>query len=109
MTTPEGSETMSTVIPTILVISCVILFPPLALSDCTDFGNYTSWYVQDDQTLVFYAQNVPIARVVLQDCTVNASSNIRLLKNYMCDSDSILIDGQECSILQVTSASSSNF
>jgi hypothetical protein len=100
---------MNKVILAIFTISCVILSPHLALSDCLDFGNYTSWYAQDDQTLVFYAQNVPIARVVLQDCTVNASSNIRLLKNYMCDSDSILIDGQECSIMQVTSASSSSF
>ena len=100
---------MSKVMLAILTISCVIGSPHLALSDCTDFGNYTSWYVQDDQTLVFYAQNVPIARVVLQDCTVNASSNIRLLKNYMCDSDTLLIDGQECSLLSVTSASSSSF
>ena len=92
-----------------LTFSWVILFPQLGLSDCTNFGNFTSWYAQDDQTLVFYAQNAPIARVVLQDCSVNASSNIRLLKSYLCDSDSILVDGQQCSIMTITSASSGSF
>lgn len=100
---------MGKVIMVMLIFPWVILSPHLALSDCTNFGNYTSWYAQDERTLVFYAQNAPIARVVLQDCSVNASSNIRLLKSYLCDSDSILVDGQECSIMTLTSASSGSF
>ena len=100
---------MGKIILAILTVSWVILTPRLGLSDCRDLGNFTSWYAQDGQTLVFYAQNAPIARVVLQDCSVNASSNIRLIKSYMCDSDTILVDGQECSIMTLTSASSSSF
>ena len=100
---------MGKVILAILTISWVMLSPHPVLSDCRDLGNYTSWYAQDQQTLVFYVQNTPLARVVLQDCSVNASSNIRLMKSYLCDSDTILVDGQECSIMTLTSASSSSF
>jgi hypothetical protein len=90
----------------LLSISVLLFFPSLGLSDCTDFSSATSWYVQDDNTIIYYSANRPVAKIVLQDCTVNSSSNIRFLKTYMCDSDSLLIDGEECSIMSVNSATS---
>jgi hypothetical protein len=54
-------------------------------------------------------QNSPIAQIVLQDCTVNASSNIRLMKSDECDGDSILVDGQERSMMTLISASTESF
>jgi hypothetical protein len=83
----------------------LLFFPTLALSDCADLGRSTGWAVQGDQTIIYYMQNAPVATVVLQDCAVNASSSIRLLKTYLCDSDTVLVDGQECSIMSVTLAS----
>jgi hypothetical protein len=81
----------------------VLLFSPtLALSDCTDLGRSTGVSVQDDKTIVYYMGNRPSAQIVLQDCSVNASSNIRLLKSYVCDSDSVIVDGQECAIMTLT-------
>ena len=81
----------------------VLLFPPtLASSDCTDLGRSTGVSVLDDKTIVYYVGNQPLAQIVLQDCTVNASSNIRLLKNYVCDSDRVVVDGQECAIMTLT-------
>jgi hypothetical protein len=83
-----------------------LLFSPnLVLSDCTDLGRSTSWYVVDDQSIIFYAGNKPLAKIVLDDCTVTRSSNIRLLKTYVCDDDSLLVDGEECSIMTVKLAS----
>ncbi len=97
----------------IIVITMSILvwlfFPNLVLSDCTDFGRVTNWYVQDESTIIFYSQNRPVAKIVLQDCSVNSSSNIRFLKTYICDDDSLLIDGEECSVMSLTSASSGSF
>lgn len=95
----------------LVIISLLILLfsPGLAVSDCTDFSRVTSWYVQGENTIIFYRQNVPVAKVVLQDCTVNSSSNIRPTKSYMCDEDSLIIDGQECAIMTITSASSGSF
>ncbi len=89
----------------LLSVSALLFFPTLAVSDCTDLGHSTSWYVQDEQTVICYVQNKPVAQVVLQDCTMNRSSNIRLLKNYVCDGDRLLVDGQECTIVTLNISS----
>ncbi len=97
----------------IIVITMIMLvwlfLPNLVLSDCTDFGRVTNWYVQDENTIIYYNQNRPVAKVILQDCTVNSSSNIRFLKPYLCDGDTLLIDGEDCGIMTLTSASSASF
>jgi hypothetical protein len=81
----------------------------LALGDCTDLIRATSWYAQDERTIIYYAQNAPVAKIVLRDCKVSPSSNIRLTKTYMCDEDRLIVDGQECAIITLTSASSGSF
>jgi hypothetical protein len=89
----------------ILLSLFVLVFSPnLVLSDCTDFSRATSSYPLDGRTIIFYGQYAPIAQVVLLTCSVNASSNIRLLKNYMCDSDSLIVDGKKCAIMTLNSA-----
>ena len=93
----------------LLSLGIFLVFPRLAASDCVDFGRANIWYVQNENTIIYYSQNKPVAKIVLQDCTVNSSSNIRFLKTYMCDSDSLLIDGEECAIMSLTSASSGSF
>jgi hypothetical protein len=91
----------------ILLSFSILLFSPnLVLSDCLDLGGFTSWKVQDDHTILFYRQNSPIAKVNLKGCTVTASSTVRLTKSYVCNSDSLIVDGQECAIMTITSASS---
>ena len=90
----------------LLCLGILLGLPHLAVCDCLDFGRVTSWYVQDENTIIYYSENKPVARIVLKDCTVNASSNIRLLKTYMCEEDRLLIDGEECAILSLISASS---
>ncbi len=93
----------------ILILLCVgilLVLPSLAASDCLDFGRATGWYVQDENTIIFYNQMKPVAKIVLQSCTATSSSNIRLLKTYMCEADSLLVDGKECAILSLISASS---
>ncbi len=87
----------------------ILSFPKLVLCDCTDFGRVTSWYVKDENTVVFYSQNRPVAKIVLHDCSVNSSSNVRFLKRYLCEDDSLLVDGEECGIMTLTSASSGSF
>ncbi len=100
---------MTRIILVIVSFLFLLSFPNLVLSDCTDFGRVTNWYVQDENTIIFYSQYRPVAKIVLDECTVNSSSNIRFLKTYMCDSDSLLVDGEECSIMTLTSASSGSF
>jgi hypothetical protein len=49
----------------------LLMLPNLAVSYCTDLGHVTSWYVQDENTITGYRQNTPVAKIVLQKCTVN--------------------------------------
>jgi hypothetical protein len=72
--------------------------PALARGDCLDLGQATSWVVQDNHTIVFYAGVRPLASLDLPDCDIQPASAIRLLKSYVCDFDSIMIDGSPCSI-----------
>ncbi len=93
----------------ILILLCLgilLVLPNLAVPDCSDLERVTHWHVQDEKTIIFYSQNKPVGKIVLQDCTVHSSSNIRLTKSYMCDEDSLIIDGRECAIMSLTSASS---
>ena len=97
---------MKTKIFILLSLSILLLSPNLVLSDCLDIGGFTGWQVQGDHTILFYRQNSPIAKVNLKGCKVTASSTVRLTKSYVCDSDSLIVDGQECAIMTITSASS---
>lgn len=93
----------------LLGLSVLLSFPKVVLSDCTDLGSATSSYAQGARTIIFYRQNTPIAQVDLQNCTVNPGSSIRLLKGYMCDSDSVIVDGEKCAIMTLRSTSAGSF
>ena len=85
-----------------LAFSALLLTPAAALSDCTDLGRANHWYVLNERTIIFYVRHDPLAQVDLRSCTVNPSSRIRLLTNYVCDGDTIVVDGQECTIMTLT-------
>jgi hypothetical protein len=96
----------------ILVTFCLtfLLFSPNPVfSDCIDLGRSTSWYAQGGHTIIFYNGPAPLARVDVPYCVVQPSSSIRLIKNYTCDTDNIIVDGERCSIMTITSASSGFF
>ena len=90
----------------LLSFSMLLFSVNLVLSDCLDLGGFTNWKVQGDHTILYYRQNSPIAKVNLKGCTVTESSTVRLTKSYVCNSDSLIVDGQECAIMTISSASS---
>ena len=77
-----------------------------ALADCVSLVSFTDWFAQDSHNVVFYRGSRPLATLNVPYCSVNPSSTILLIKSYVCDSDKIIIDGEECTIMTVTSASS---
>jgi hypothetical protein len=93
----------------LLCLGILLAVPNLAVSDCTDFGRVTSWHVQDEHTIIFYSQVKPLAKITLKDCSVLSSSNIRFLETYMCDGEKLIIDGEECYITRLESASGASF
>lgn len=85
-----------------IAVLIIICFPTLGLADCAPLGRMTSFVVQEDESIIFYAGNVALATVELQDCTVDSNSKISLSGASVCDGDEILVDGGRCTILSLT-------
>jgi len=92
-----------------LGLGIVLLSPSIVFSDCVDLGRSTSLYVQGAHSIIFYGGLMPVARVDVPYCTLSPSSSIRLLNNYVCDGDKIIIDGSGCMIMNVTSSSTGSY
>ena len=75
--------------------------PSLGYADCTNLGSFNHFFVQDDGSIIFYYNNVPLGTVELHDCTADSSSEIRLIKTLVCDGDHILVNGESCTLLSV--------
>ena len=90
-------------------LAIVLLSPGLVFSDCIDLKRSTSFYVAGGHSLIFYSGLMPIGRAEVPYCSLNSSSIVRPMKTYVCDGDSILIDGSECTMMSVFSGSTGSF
>jgi hypothetical protein len=79
----------------------ILLFPAFVSADCADLGRFSHWYLETSHAIIFYAGEIPLARVEVPFCEVTPLSTIRLIKSYVCDSDEIMIDGVACRIITV--------
>ncbi len=90
----------------ILTVALLLFFclPSLGFGDCAPLGRMNHWVIQEDESIIFYAGNVPLGTVELQDCAVNSSSVIRFLSgsDMVCEDDEILVDGERCTIFTLT-------
>ncbi len=93
----------------VLSVAILLFLPHIVFSDCVDLGRSTGWYVQGEHTLIFYSAKSPIAQVNVPNCSIRPSSIVRLITNYLCDSDKVIINGEACEIMTVTSASTGSF
>jgi hypothetical protein len=89
----------------LLSVATFLLSPNPALADCVSLGGFTDWFAEDAHNVVFYRGSRPLGSLNIPDCTINASSSIHLITSYVCDSDKIIIDGEECTIMTVTLSS----
>ncbi len=85
----------------LLCLGFLLLSPQAALADCANFASFTSFYVPQGSTVILYSGAVPIAQFDVPDCLVLPTSQIQLLKGYMCDGDELLIDDVRCIIIAV--------
>ncbi len=88
----------------LLSLAVLLLSSSLALADCVSLASFTDWYAQDSHNIVFYRGPRPLGTINVPNCSVKPSSTILLNTGYVCDSDKIIIDGEECTIMTVTSA-----
>jgi hypothetical protein len=96
---------MKTISFVLLMLGLFWLVPGTLRADCVGLGGWTAWVPQNDQKIVFYRGSTPIAAVKLWNCNVYSNSDVRLVKNYVCSNDRMLIDGQECAIFSLDSLS----
>jgi hypothetical protein len=96
---------MGNKIVVLLSSAMFLLSPNPALADCVSLAGFTSWFVEDTHNIVFYRGSRPLGSLNIPDCTINPLSSIHLIKSYLCDSDKIIIDGEECTIMAVTLSS----
>jgi len=79
----------------------LLLSPNLVSADCSNLSNLTRWVREGNHTIVFYMEDIPLARLNIPYCTILPSSTIRLTKFYTCDSDDIIIDDKTCAVMTV--------
>jgi hypothetical protein len=86
-----------------LVLCCGIFFllPNLSSAECMDIGYFNSFTLEGFNTVVLYYGSMPVARFDVENCNVQPSSKIQLLKSYVCDGDEIMIDGKRCVMMQI--------
>ncbi len=89
----------------LLSLAILLLSSSLALADCVSLAGFTSWFAQDAHNVVFYRASRPLGTFFIPDCTIEPSSTVIVIKSYLCDSDKIVIDGAECTIMTATLAS----
>ena len=92
-----------------IVFICLAIDPNPALSDCKDIRRYTSYDVQGAHTVIFYSESWPIAYFDIPYCSIRPDSTIRPVKNYVCDGGTMIIDGEPCSIMSVSSPSTQSY
>jgi hypothetical protein len=93
----------------LLIFVILMLFPVVASSDCVELRRATGWFVQGAHTIIFYEGVRPVALVQVPYCNITPSSTVRLVKGYICDTDDIVIDGETCRIMSISSAATSSF
>ncbi len=84
-----------------LGLSISLFLPSLALAECMHMGEFSRFGLEGQNTVTLYFGSMPTARFDIQNCNVQSSSKIQLLKTDVCDGDEILIDGERCVMLEI--------
>lgn len=90
-----------TIVLSVLSVSFLIL-PVLAAADCINIGGFNRFSLQGS-TVTVYSGSSPVARFDIQNCSVQPSSRIELIRSDVCDGDEILVDGTKCTMMEIKS------
>lgn len=88
-------------------IAClsVVLFYGLtgsiAWAGCADLNNVTNWSDVNTHKIIMYRKSKAIAVLDIPNCTIYKTSEIRLIKDYVCNLDKIIVSGQICDVRSV--------
>jgi len=67
-------------------------------ADCADLSDVTNWSDIDTHRIVMYRNNKAIAVLEIPFCKILKSSDIRLVKDIVCNWDKIIVSGAICDV-----------
>ena len=89
------------------ILTCLLLALICSLSvsvvwaGCADLSNITNWSDINTHIIVMYRNNKAIATLEIPYCTIKKTSDIRLIKDNVCNWDKIIVSGEVCDIRKV--------
>jgi hypothetical protein len=72
-----------------------------AWADCADLSNVTNWSDINNHKIIMYRDSKAIAVLEIPYCTILKSSDIRLVKDTVCNWDKIVVSGEVCDVRKV--------
>jgi hypothetical protein len=87
----------------LLLLGILVVVPNLVLADCADIGGFTGFSVTRNNRVTLYSMNKPYVRFDVQG-SIDPTSRLQLIKDYVCDGDEVLVDGFKSTILNVNSS-----
>ena len=72
-----------------------------AWADCADLSNVTNWSDINNHKIIMYRNSKAIAVLEIPYCTIQKSSDIRLVKDTVCNWDKIIVSGEVCDVRKV--------
>jgi len=73
----------------------------VAWADCVDLSNVSNWSDINSHKIIMYRNNKAIAVLEIPYCTILKSSDIRLIKDTVCNWDKIIVSGEVCDVRKV--------
>ncbi len=83
------------------LISFLVLLPGLVWAECGTIGFFNRFAIEGMNTVTLYLGPQAVARFDLQTCSIRPDSTIQLIKNYVCDGDEVIVDGANCTVIEV--------
>ncbi len=80
----------------------ILILPGRVSADCMSVGPFDNFILQGDDTVILTSAGQALVKIET-NCTVYEKSKVRLLKNYICDGDTIMIDDKNCTMVTVSS------
>jgi len=72
-----------------------------AWAGCADLSNATNWSDINSHKIIMYRKGKAIAVLEIPNCTILKSSDIRLIKDNVCNWDKIIVSGEVCDVRSV--------
>ncbi len=82
-------------------LSICFFVPTLVWAECGTIGYFDRFSLEGVNTVTLFLGSQPVARFDVQTCSIQSDSRIQLIKSYVCDGDEIMVDGSNCTIMEL--------